>query len=58
MASFDFDKYRVSKTGLIYEKSKKEGIYLCVGKRLPGETDRQAILRISIDRDENGGPEV
>lgn len=58
MASFDFDKYRVDQYGTVYEWLPKKKEYLCLGKKLPGETDHQAILRILIDRDENGGPEV
>lgn len=60
MASFDFDKYQIDEFGCVYKISSNSPgapVYL-IGKKLPGETDRQAILRISIDHDENGGPEV
>jgi hypothetical protein len=49
------EQYRVDQYGTVYEYDEKRNAYVCIGKKLPGESDEDAIDRILMyaEFDEN-----
>jgi hypothetical protein len=43
----DQGKHRIDQYGTVYEYSEESGAYIAIGKKLPGETDSEAIERLT-----------
>jgi len=40
------EKYRIDEFGTVYEHNATQHAYICIGKKLPAESDAEAIKRI------------